>query len=85
MSVTHNLHNGEAPWLSDDRKADGSFGCIGFSFNLRRRKTSDGYTRLEGRIQADVKEDHNGTYMFTVYLNDDERKRMAEALLEGLT
>lgn len=82
--VTHNLHNDETPWLDPGRKADAHAGCFGFSFDLRRRRTSDGFTRFEGSITAPVKETDDGSVIFTVYLTDDERRRMAAALLEGI-
>jgi hypothetical protein len=81
--VSHNLHNQETKWLDPDRKADASGGCFGFHFNLRRRRTSDGFTRFEGTILAPVMA-IDGGMIFTVYLTDDERRRMAAALLEGL-
>ena len=65
------------------REPDAQAGCFGFSFALRRRKTSDGYTRFEGSIFAPVRR-YQKSVVFTVYLTDEERRRMAAALLEGI-
>jgi hypothetical protein len=77
--VNHSLH-------SDDpaRKADADGGCIGLHFYVRRRRTRDGFTRMEGRLSAPVERGNDGELRFTVYLTDDERRAMAAALLEGL-
>lgn len=82
--MNHSLHNGETPWRDPNRLADAQGGCFGFSFNLRRRRTSDGYTRLEGVINAPVDMSDGETARFVVYLTDDERRSMANALLEGI-
>lgn len=82
--VTHSLHQQETPWLDPGRLADAYGGCFGFSFHVRRRRTADGYTRLEGRINAPVAVSDEGATIFTVYLTDDERRSLAKALLEGI-
>ena len=83
--VAHSLHNGGLPWLDETRRADASASCFGLSFNLRKRRTSDGYTRLEGHVSAPVRRTEDGGVIFTIYLSDDERRAMANALLEGIT
>lgn len=81
--VSHSLHTDLLPGLDTSRMADAWAGCFGFSFRLRRRRTSDNYTRVEGTITASVVRT-DGAHIFTVYLTDDERRNMAAALLEGL-
>jgi hypothetical protein len=56
------------------------FSTPGFSGGLYRRK--DGYTRVDGHVFAGARweEDGYGGASFRVYLTDEERKTIAQAL-----
>jgi hypothetical protein len=73
------------PWrMASGHVADAVAGAFGLWLQLRRR-TTDGYTRVEVSTSAGVRRESDGGARFTVYLTDDERRRLAAALLEGLS
>lgn len=68
------------PAYSEPKNVDRSIYVPGFGVQFYRRK--DGWTRFDGHVHSGAhwEEDVTGGATFRLYLTDDERRQLAEAI-----